>query len=422
MNIGDIIRLYIEDMNERGIGLGKVDGAVVFVPDTVKGDLANVRITACEKNYCTGECVEILEYSANRTSSLCNAHDCGGCTLSRVSYELENEIKKNTVKNAFRRAGLDYSLIEDTVYHEDRFGYRNKLTVHYSDKSRAFGLYAEKTNDVIPFSGCAICSDVMNDVVKFTNTNISLIEYAAPTSHCIRTSSIGEVCVSLYCNKKCDIQKYVFSLASAIPAVSGVNVITNGKGGGFITDEIMGIDMRFSSEAFRQVNTNAFEKLLDIVHSIANNTQFNCGADLYCGSGIIGLTLAKKFSDKKFYGIEINSDAVRDAKFNAEANGLNNIKFFCGDSASFIQKIGKGKLPEFIVVDPPRAGLSKEMRKGLIELSPEKIVYVSCNPQTMARDISALKQSGYEIKRAVPVNMFPMTSHCECVVCLEKIQ
>ncbi|MBE6617772.1 MAG: 23S rRNA (uracil(1939)-C(5))-methyltransferase RlmD [Ruminococcaceae bacterium] len=420
MNIGEIIKLNIEDINERGVGIGKTGGAVVFVPGTVKGDTASVRITACEKNYYTGECVEILVSSEYRTEPVCKVHGCGGCSLGHVSYELENEIKRNTVRNAFRRAGLDYSLVEDVVFCENRVRYRNKLTVHYSEKQRAFGLYAEGTNDVIPFFGCVICSGVMNKVVKFCNENVDLVEYAMPTSLCVRTSATGEVSVSLYCEKKCDVQKFVFGLANFVPEISGVNIIVNRKGGGYISDKIMGIDMRFSSEAFRQVNGEAFEKLLDIVHQFAEESDFSCGADLYCGSGIIGLSLAKRFPDVKFYGIEINADAVKDAKFNAAENGLENIEFFCGDSASFKKKIGGNAKPQLIVVDPPRAGLSKEMRQGLTELSPERIIYVSCNPQTLARDLASLKSSGYEIKRAVPVNMFPLTSHCECVVSLER--
>lgn len=420
MEIGEIIILNIEDMNERGVGIGKTEGAVVFVPGTVKGDTASVRITACEKNYFTGECVEIHVSSAYRTDPVCKVKSCGGCSLGHISYELENEIKRNTVKNAFRRAGIDHSLVEETIFCEDRIGYRNKLTVHYSEHQRAFGLYAEGTNDVIPFSGCSICPNVMGDVVRYTNENIDLVEYAVPTSLCVRTTATGEVSVSLYCEKKCDVQKFVFGLANSVPKISGVNIIVNGKGGGYISDKIMGINMRFSSEAFRQVNGEAFEKLLGIVHEFAGESEFSCGADLYCGSGIIGLSLAKRFPDVKFYGIEINADAVKDAKFNAAANEIANIEFFCGDSASFKKRIGGKAKPQLIVVDPPRAGLSKEMRLGLTELSPERIIYVSCNPQTLARDLASLKSSGYEIKRAVPVNMFPLTSHCECVVSLER--
>lgn len=420
MKIGDIIKLDIIDMNERGVGIGKVDGAVVFVNNAVVGDTANVRITASEKNYFLGEWIELIVASDARTEPVCTAHDCGGCTLSHISYELENKIKKNTVSNAFRRAGLDYSLVEDTVFCENRIGYRNKITVHYSKDKKCFGLYKDGTNDVIPFCVCLICPDIISEIVKFTNNNIDLLYNADPTSLCVRTSASGDLSVSLYSEKKSDISKYVFALANVFPSISGVNHIVNGKGGGFLGDRILDVDMRFSSEAFRQVNTPAFEKLLSIVHGFASEAEFKCGADLYCGSGIIGLTLAKKFPERTFYGIEINADAIKDAKYNAEANGIGNIKFFCGDSATFKKKIGGGRLPEFIVVDPPRAGLSKEMRAGLVELSPRKIIYVSCNPQTLARDLSALKQSGYEIKHAVPVNMFPMTSHCECVVNLEK--
>lgn len=420
MNIGDIIKTDITDMNERGVGVAKVDGAVVFVPETVTHDVIEARIVSKEKNYYVGECVGVVSPSEYRTVPVCADKKCGGCTLSHISYELENRIKNNTVRSAFRRAGLDYSLVEDTVCSEARTAYRNKITVHYSKETNAFGLYADKTNDVLPFSSCAICPDSINELVRFTNDNIDLLRDCAPISLSVRTAANDAVAVSLYCEKKCDASRYVSRVASAHPNVCGVNVIVNGKGGGYIGDEILGINMRFSSEAFRQVNKNAFEKLLGIVHSFAEERDFTCGADLYCGSGVIGLTLAKRFPKTKFYGIEINSDAIKDAKFNAAANGIDNIEFFCGDSATFKNRVGSNCRPELIVVDPPRAGLSKEMRAGMTELAPERIIYVSCNPQTMARDLASLKDSGYEIRRAVPVNMFPMTSHCECVVSLER--
>ena len=422
MEIGSIKRLDITDMNERGVGVGRIDGAVVFVAGTVLGDTVDARIVSKEKNYFIGECLDVIEQSAHRIDPVCREFKCGGCSLSHITYELENKVKKNTVANAFRRAGLDYSIVEDTVYCEKRVGYRNKITVHYSKEKRVFGLYADKSNDVLPFEGCVICPEIISRVVKFTNENIGLLAGAGLESLSVRTSALNSVTVSLYCEKKCDVTRYVSALCGEFPSIVGVNVIVNGKGGGYIGDEIMGINMRFSSEAFRQVNSEAFEKLLGIVHAIAGEDSFSCGADLYCGSGIIGLTLAKRFPDVKFYGIEINSDAVKDAKFNAAANGIKNIELFCGDSATFKKRIGEQNKPEFIVVDPPRAGLSKEMRQGLTELSPDRIVYVSCNPQTLARDLASLKDSGYQIKRAVPVNMFPMTSHCECVVSLERIK
>ena len=420
MNIGDIISVYINDMNENGVGITRVDGAAVFVPSLVTGDTADIRIVSREKNFFTAEAVKIKSPSPYRIQSACESANCGGCSLCHVTYEHENAIKKNTVKNAFRRNGLPHDIVEDTVFSPDRMGYRNKLTVHYSKSTRSFGLYANGTNDVIPFSSCVICPEIMSEIVRFTNENIGLLADVNPHALCIRTDSDGKITVSVYLGKLCNIDDYKSALLNRFDAVLNVVLIVEGCGGCFIHDCIKGIDMRFSSEAFRQVNRDAFDQLLSVVHDMAKNSEFDCMADLYCGSGVIGLTLAKAFPGVKLYGIEINPDAVSDAKYNAVANELDNIEFFCGDSASFKKRIGKNQLPQLIVVDPPRAGLSKEMRIGLTELSPREIIYVSCNPQTLARDVASLRSSGYEIERVVPVNMFPMTAHCECVVSLKK--
>ncbi|MBR5253043.1 MAG: class I SAM-dependent RNA methyltransferase [Clostridia bacterium] len=420
MDTGKIITVNIDDMNERGIGVARVDGAVVFVPELVTSDKADIRILTREKNYFTAEAVKVTAPSPLRVKSACDVKDCGGCTLCHINYEEENKIKKNSVRNAFRRSGLPFDMVEDTVHSANRTAYRNKITVHYSKTARAFGLYAEGSNDVVPFTSCVICPNIMSEVICFTNENIALLPDDFVESLCVRTSSCGKVTVSVYTNKLVNIDSYKAAVREKFDSVENIVLIVDGCGGCFIEDRIMGVDMRFSSEAFRQVNHEAFEKLLGVVHSMANEACFSTAADLYCGSGIIGLTLAKAFPEAKFYGIEINPDAVSDAKYNKSANGIENIEFFCGDSASFKKRVGKGKLPELIVVDPPRAGLSKEMRNGLAELSPKEIIYVSCNPQTLARDIASLRSFGYEIGRVVPINMFPMTAHSECVVSLTR--
>ena len=185
--------------------------------------------------------------------------------------------------------------------------------------------------------------------------------------------------------------------------------------------------MRFASEVFRQVNHDAAEILMELVCDFAAEEPFSYAADLYCGSGAFGLVLAKRFPHARFFGLEIDRDAIRAAKAHADANGLTNIEFVCSDAASFDGRIpaGDGSFypPELVVVDPPRAGLSDKMRAGLVKLSPKRLAYVSCNPQTMARDLAELVRGGYELERVTPVNMFPMTKHVECVVCLcrEKI-
>lgn len=424
MEISDIIKVDIIDTNENGMGIARHDGMVVFVPNLLAGECAEVKITSIEKNYATGICVNRITSSDERIAEACpSAADCGGCTLGFMTYEAENKIKQNTVRSALRRAGLPYSVVKETVSTANRTEYRNKIVVHFDESTRSFGYRREKSNDGIRFEGCYLCSSVINEIIHYTNEHIELLYDLKPTSLNIR-SSLDGITVSLYgkCSSGKLFDEYKEALKGEFSAVNDVLFFAEGGRAGekrYIHDKIFGLDMYFTSEAFRQVNGEAFEKLLGIVHEFAAEIPFSCAADLYCGSGIIGLSLAKRFPDAKFWGIEINSDAVRDAKHNAEVNGIGNITFFSGDAATFGKRIPSSEKPELVIVDPPRAGLSKEMCADLALLSTERIIYVSCNPQTMARDAARLQSGGYVLREAVPVNMFPRTKHCECVILLE---
>ena len=412
MELNEIFTIEITDVNENGAGFCRIDGMAVFVPGLLAGEKAEIRITSREKNYAMGECVHRLTDSPDRIAPVCpSAEICGGCTLAHTTFDNENRIKRDSVRAAFRRAGLPFGMVEPTLHGAHRTGYRNKLGLHPSESG--FGLYKSGTNEVVPFAGCAICPEIMSEIAAYLNE----ISHPSTDELFLRTVHDGSVTVSF--DTDGDISACRGELMSRFPQIRDVLAIRNGRTGGVIRDEICGIAMEFSTEAFRQVNSEAFALLLDLVHGMAESKSFRYGADLYCGSGIIGLTLAKRFPDARFYGIEINADAIRDAKKNAAANGIGNIRFFCGDAASFREKIPKKELPELVVVDPPRAGLSDAMRKGLLALMPETVIYVSCNPQTLARDVKSLSAQ-YDVKRVVPVNMFPMTRHCECVVMMER--
>lgn len=424
MKINDIIKLEIIDTNENGVGIARHEGMVVFIPGLLSGEFAEVQITSLEKNFAAGVCINRFSSSENRQDDKCpSSGECGGCTLGFTSYESENIIKQNTVRNALRRAGLPYSLVRETVFSPARTGYRNKIVVHYDASAKEFGYRRAQSNQEIPFEGCLLCPTKMSEIIDFTNKHIDLLNDIEPISLQLRTSLDG-ITVSVYgkCNCTEDIALYKKALQDKFSIVHEVLFFMEGRASRnsqYIHDRVFGLDMHFTSEAFRQVNGAAFEKLLQLVHDFAAEIPFTCAADLYCGSGIIGLSLAKRFPDAKFWGIEINADAVRDARCNADANVISNITFFTGDAATFKKRIPENQKPELIVVDPPRAGLSKEMRRDLLELSPDRIIYVSCNPQTMARDIADLSEQ-FKLKTVVPVNMFPRTKHVETVCLLSK--
>ena len=424
MEKNSIYRVNIFDTNENAVGIAKIDGVVLFVSELVCGDVAEVRITSMKKNYAIAECVSLIEKSAHRIESACpHARECGGCTLSHVTYDHENEIKKNTVKAAFRRASLPYDTVEETAFDPARTCYRNKITLHFSRETGAFGLYREKTNDVIPFTECMLCSERVNEVIGFINENVHLVRRYSPTALEGRESTKGKITVSIRSGAK-DDEVFRGVLCQKFHDITGVIFANSAPHSSverhYIEDSIMGLDLIFSTDGFRQVNDRVFEKMIEIVAEFAAEREFKTAFDLYCGSGVIGLFLARHFNDAKFYGIEINPESIKDAEKNAEQNGITNIEFYCGDAAELHSGLSAAELPELVVVDPPRAGLSDVMRRELLALSPERIVYVSCNPQTLARDLADITSHGYGIKRAVPLNMFPMTKHVETIVCLER--
>ena len=414
----------IIDMNEDGIGIARIDGMVLFIPGLVTGDRALVSVTERRRNFAEGALIRLIQPSESRIRPLCPFSSlCGGCTLSHITFEEENNVKKKTVMAALRRAGLDYSLVSDTISTPERTGYRNKIAVHYDRESRMFGYCRAQTNEVLPFDGCLLCPPVFSDIIRAVNFVMPSADACSPTELQIRSTADG-VTVSLYTETR---QAEAFdsfrrALMERFTVICDVLCFAadekSSDNKAYFTDQIGSLTMRFTTEAFRQVNRSAFERLLTELCRLAGERPFTVGADLYCGSGIIGLTLAKAFPGTQFDGIEINPDAIEDARCNAQLNGIGNIRFFCGDSSLYRAKTDRQ--PELIVVDPPRAGLSPKMREELAVLHPERILYVSCNPQTLARDAAALSQAGYTLSDVIPVNMFPMTRHVECVVLMSK--
>ena len=411
------------DINENGAGITRIDGMVVFVPGVLPGERAEFAITEQKKNYALGECLSVVRQSEHRIASICpDEAACGGCSLGWVDFDMENRIKANTVRAALRRAGLSDVPVEETVFAGERYGYRNKMTVHFDPAAGVFGYCRPGTNEVLPFRGCALCPPLFSDIVKFLNDPPQLAKPLSPASLAVRSASdVITVSLSAGAWDEDAADRIRAALTERFPEIARVLVnAPDHRETAELLDRVAGLDMRYSAEAFRQVNTEAFERLLALVRGETEQTSFRTAADLYCGSGVIGLTLAKANPRAKFYGIEINPDAVEDAKKNAARNGIGNIRFFCGDAASFRQRFPLS--PDLVTVDPPRAGLSPSMRRELLAIAPETVIYVSCNPQTLGRDLAEMAKNGYRIARVTPVNMFPATRHVESVACLYRAE
>ncbi|MBR4205798.1 MAG: class I SAM-dependent RNA methyltransferase [Clostridia bacterium] len=421
--MGEIRTVEIVDMNEDGVGIAKLsDGMVVFVPDTVAGERAEIEIIERRKRYANAKCLNLIHISSERIDPLCpDTGTCGGCSLAHVSFDLENRIKANAVRAALRRNGLGQVAVEETLSSGTRRGYRNKMSVRFDPEAKIFGYSEASGTAILPFHECSLCPDVFGAIVRFANERGEKLSSLLPSVLEIRSGTDG-ITVLLECAARAAaFDGFAQELRRAFPEICQVLAAPfDADERPVLRDRIAGFDLLFSVRAFRQVNTPMFEKLLELVISLAGEKPFSSAVDLYCGSGIIGLALARAFPDAALYGVEINPDAVEDARRNAAANGVGNITFFAGDAASFRSHLKNGNTPSLLVVDPPRAGLSTDMRLEILQLAPERMIYVSCNPQTLARDLAELCAAGYSVRRVVPVNLFPATRHVETVCCLYR--
>lgn len=434
------LTLPVIDMNSEGVGICKQDGMVVFVPDTVTGDVVCVQITDKQKNYAMGQCLNLVIPSTSRIEPDCPCyHACGGCTLRHVTREMELSVKENTVRQALRRMHL--TIVEGDVrpiLSTDEYGYRNKAVFHivsHGGKDGAIGYYAKESHTIMPGSTrCHLLPSQFGDIADYTARWLT-DRPIAPLSLYLRQNQMGQTTVALqtaedwqHTNKDV-LFAYAKELTASFPQVTGVLHSDDPKGKyavptytvlcgeRYLWEEYRGLRMRISPEGFCQVNKAGAMLLAGTVLSFADTVpeEKAKAADLYCGSGFFGLQLAKAFPKWQLTGIEINPDSIRDAQVNRDENGLTNIQFQAGDAA--IAGVGY----DVVVIDPPRAGCSDKMRRQLLTMAPKKLVYVSCNPQTLARDLAALVQGGYRLDAVQPVDMFPRTRHVETVCLLSKL-
>ena len=443
MEQNTIYTLPVLDMNSEGTGICKQDGMVIFIPKTVTGDTVRLQIRNLQKNYANADCLEILTPSAHRRKPECPFYaSCGGCTLRHVSREMELSVKENTVRQALRRMHLemDEGDVRPILYTEST-AYRNKAVFHFSKKGE-LGYYARESHTVMSGSTrCSLIPELFTDIAEFTEMYLqNNAPDLCPETLYLRRNSRNQCTVTvqttgvLHAPMRQILQKYAETLQKRFPeAVTGVLHSDHPKGKyavpkytvimgeRYLQETYHDLTMRISPEGFCQVNHKGAELLAETVLSFAKSCQdtvSGTAADLYCGSGFFGLHLAKVFPTWRIYGIEINPDSIRDAEINRSLNELSNITFQCGDAASLISKDTES--PAFVVIDPPRAGCSEKMRRQIIDIAPLHVAYVSCNPQTLARDLADFCNAGYHIHVVQPVDMFPNTEHCETVVLMSR--
>ena len=460
INKNDMIELEITDLNNLGCGVGKTeDGMAVFVKGAVTGDVVRTKIIKVASTFLVGRLDKILISSPNRANGegLRNAdctapNSCGGCIYRNIKYEHELELKRDYVKFAFRKAGLPDVAVLDTAHTERVSGYRNKGQYPVREqggKVRA-GFFASKTHDLIPCENCLLQPEVFGEIVAFVTDFAEKNRIKAYDEErgkgILRhiylriAEKTGQIMVCLVINedKMPYAEKFAAEVVESFPSVTSVILNINKKntnvilgerficigGNDYIIDELCGLNFKISPGSFYQVNHDGAEMLYGLARERAALTGTETVADLYCGAGTIGLSMAK--DSARIVGVEIVDEAVECAKENAKLNGIENAYFFCGDASDTRGLLATAKdelgefCPDVVIIDPPRKGTTKELVDYLDSLGVNKIVYVSCNPDTLARDCRWFADKGYEIGDVTPVDLFPGTGHVESLVCLQR--
>lgn len=410
INIDDIYESKIIALENEGAGVCKVKGITVFVPKTLIGEEVRIRITEIKKNFARGKLIEVLKPAKERTKALCPYYEeCGGCDLRHQSDAKNLEFKCQKVQNAITRIGKINSKVSKIIPSFKNENYRNKAA--FKVEEDRIGFYGNGTYQLVDVSYCKLLEEEINDALSIIRSYISENKNDIKAITIKHGNAMNDLLIDVYSVNDKQDGKIVEYLKSNIPNLK--TVIINGKtvyGNGYISQISNGLMFNCSFDSFFQVNSVTAEKLYEMAIKEAKLTKDDVVLDLYSGTGTISCIVSKHV--KSVIGIEIVKDAVIDANCNAMINNISNVRFICGDAAKEITKI-KEKI-DVIFVDPPRKGIDRKVIAVMKKLSPKKIIYISCNPVTMARDLGYLNDL-YEVKKIIPVDMFPNTNHVECV-------
>ena len=444
-----IIPLKITGMTAEGNGVGKHEGMAVFVPLTAVGDELEVKLVKLCKSYCYGIIERIIIPSPDRIEPDCGVfRQCGGCCFRHISYSAELKIKDGFVRDAFERIGGFKELpSEPPLGAEEADGYRNKAQYPVADLGSGLvsGFYAGRSHRLIPQTDCrlqpAVFAEITSRATQLAQeAGISAYDEKADAGelrhiYLRQGYSSGEIMLCFVVRRAVlsRLQPVAAVLAAEFPQIKSVIMNINGErtnvilgkrcvtllGSDTISDRMCGITAELSPQSFYQVNTRQAERLYKKAGEYAAPQPTDTLLDLYCGAGIIGLSMADGV--KRLIGGEIVPQAVENARRNALANGIGNAEFILGDAGELASRLAESERPDIIVLDPPRKGCDTATLSAVLKMSPAKVVMISCNPATAARDARILADGGYTLTRLCAVDMFPRTGHVETVVLLSKL-
>ena len=440
----EYIDVLFEDLTHDGAGVAKVEGYPLFVPNGLPGEKAKIKVIKVNKGYGFGRLMEITEASPYRVEPECPIYkECGGCQLQHMSYEGQLKAKEKQVSDVLQRIGkLENVKVHPVLGMENPWRYRNKAQVPIGEHEGGLigGFYQQRSHQIIDMKACIIQQEKNDEVVKGVKEicNINGVraydeqKHKGELRHIMARYGLksGEVMVVLVTrtNELTGKKKIIEEIVKTIPGVKSIVQNVNSKktnvifgdetkvlwGEEVIYDSIGDIKFAISARSFYQVNPEQTKVLYDKALEYADLTGEENVIDAYCGIGTISLFLAQKA--RKVYGVEIVPEAIEDAKKNAELNEISNVEFAVGEAETVIPEwYGNGVVADVLVVDPPRKGCDEKLLQTIINMKPKKVVYVSCNPATLARDLRILEDGGYQTVEVQPVDMFPQTMHVECV-------
>ena len=442
---GAVYEAVISDYTAEGLGVAKIEGCAVFVPNAVSGEVCRIRIEKAQKTWATGKLVEILKKSPHRVNRGCPvAKLCGGCDFWHMDYEEETALKADRVRQALNRIGGEALEHLPILAAPTCYGYRNKAQYPVSSKKgRCYaGFFQAGTHKVVENRRCLILPEETEQVKQLVVDYVNHYRITAydETAHkgllrhiYVRRGAVSkQVLVCLVINgRRLPHTENLIARLKAVPGFTTLVLSVNTKRGntvlgeefltlygpGYIEDSLCGLNFRLSARSFYQVNHTQAQRLYEAAIAQAGITKADTVLDLYCGVGTITLIMAKAAG--RVIGVEVVEQAVQDARENAQRNGITNAEFLCADAGQAALALeAQGIRADVVVVDPPRKGLNADAIQALSRMFPRRIVYVSCDPATLARDVALLKQSGYRLESAQAADLFPRCAHVESIVCL----
>lgn len=415
IRVNDKYKVDIFSQENEGLGVSKIEDVVAFIENGLPGDSGEVLIAEVKKNFVRGKMISFTKKAYSRQVAPCPYYDhCGGCNLQHQQYSAQLKFKENKVKVALERiGGLKDIQVNDIVY-SDNFNYRNKVTLKI--KGTKLGFYHHNTNDIIDIDNCLISDGEINKAIECMRAFVAEYKNNSFSSLVIRSSDDG-VMISLESESNELENELVTFLTNKIVKIK--SLILNNKviyGDDYLIKKIGSYKFKLSALSFYQVNNNVMAKLYNQVERYVAGIKNDTILDLYCGIGTMTMILSGH--GRKVIGIEIVSDAIENAIENAKMNDIKNVTFIEGKVEDKISRLLDQRV-DTVVMDPPRSGVDKKALDAILQINPQQIIYVSCNPVTLARDLRLLSEK-YSVKEVTPFDMFPQTAHVECVVKLLK--